>query len=81
VIQQLSNPESFLYYALIEVVDIKTGNIETIKFIENDNVYGFQLKILTSTKVQLSKANDDLKQLITLVMYEKSNSTESNPLN
>ena len=61
------------YYALIEVANLIKGERVVQKYQHKDDVFGYQLIIKQNKQVQLVAQNDELKRIINLVMYQKSN--------
>jgi len=61
------------YYALIEVANLIKDERVVQKYQHKDDVFGYQLIIKQNKQVQLVAQNDELKRIINLVMYQKSN--------
>lgn len=66
----VSNTVTAEKQVLLQVENIKTGEINIERFSETEQVYGFDLKVLKATQISLSKTNaDNSQQKIILTMY------------
>lgn len=65
--------------ALINIVDITTGEQKLEQFSKTNKIYGFDLQILNNTQILLTAQHGEHQQRITLSMFKASISNSESP--